>query len=203
MDATSWDERYRTDELIWTAEPNRFVEEEATALPPGRALDLAAGEGRNSVWLASRGWEVTAVDFSEVGLEKGRKLAERAGVAERVEWVTADVRHWTPAQGGYDLVVIAYLQIPAAELTPVLAGASHALAPGGKLVVVGHDLANLDGGVGGPQDPAVLYQPAGIAAALAEAGVTVTRAETVERPTPNGTALDTLVTAIQDKGRAS
>ncbi len=203
MDATSWDERYRTDELIWTAEPNRFVEEEVAALSAGRALDVAAGEGRNSVWLASRGWEVTAVDFSEVGLEKGRKLAERAGVADRVEWVEADVRHWTPTPGGYDLIVVAYLQIPSAELTPVLAGASHALAPGGKLVVVGHDLANLDGGVGGPQDPAVLYRPETVRAALADAGVTVIRAETVERPTPKGTALDTLVTAIQDKGRTS
>ena len=201
MDATDWDERYRTDELIWSAEANRFVEAETAALTPGRALDLAAGEGRNSVWLASRGWQVTAVDFSEVGLEKGRKLADRAGVGDRVEWVHADVRHWAPPPGGYDLVVIAYLQIPAGELDPVLASASAALAPGGKLVVVGHDVTNLDGGVGGPQDPAVLYRPETVGAALAAAGLSVTSAETVERPTPKGTALDTLVTATQEKGR--
>ena len=80
MDEAGWDERYAAAELIWTAEPNRFVVAELTGLPPGRALDLGAGEGRNAIWLAEQGWDVTAVDFSAVGLDKGRAVAARRGV---------------------------------------------------------------------------------------------------------------------------
>src|ERR1022692_4898294 len=76
MKSEEWDKRYAGQELVWTAEPNRFVVAELKDLAPGRALDLGAGEGRNAVWLASAGWQVTAVDFSAVGLDKGRRLAE-------------------------------------------------------------------------------------------------------------------------------
>lgn len=200
MRATEWDERYRTTELVWTAEPNRFVVQECALLDPGKALDLAAGEGRNSVWLASRGWQVDAVDFSQIGLEKGRELAEEAAVGGRIEWICADIRDWTPPDHSYDLVVVAYLHLPAEDLSTVLAHAADGLAPGGKLVVVGHDRANLDAGVGGPQDPAVLYQRDAIRTALSHAGLSGIRADTVERPTPNGIALDTLVTATRDTG---
>jgi ubiquinone/menaquinone biosynthesis C-methylase UbiE len=75
VDSQEWDRRYAAAELVWTAEPNRFAVAELQDLPPGRALDVAAGEGRNAVWLASRGWQVTAVDFSAAGLDKGRRLA--------------------------------------------------------------------------------------------------------------------------------
>jgi SAM-dependent methyltransferase len=75
MDRQQWDERYMTDELIWRAEPNRFLVEEVARMKPGRALDLACGEGRNALWLAERGWQVTGVDFSPVGLAKARRLA--------------------------------------------------------------------------------------------------------------------------------
>ena len=94
MDSHEWDRRYAGAELVWTAEPNRFVVDELADLPPGRALDLGAGEGRNSVWLAARGWQVTAVDFSAVGLDKGRRLAGARGVA--VDWVCADVLGYQP-----------------------------------------------------------------------------------------------------------
>ena len=87
MDAKAWDERYADSELVWSVEPNQFVAAECADLPPGRALDLAAGEGRNSIWLARRGWDVTAVDFSQAGLDKGRRLA---GELE-IEWVCGDV----------------------------------------------------------------------------------------------------------------
>lgn len=65
MDSAGWDTRYGATDLVWGGEPNRFVAEEFTGAPPGRALDLGAGEGRNAIWLASLGWQVTAVDFSE------------------------------------------------------------------------------------------------------------------------------------------
>ena len=196
MEREEWDERYAGQELVWSAEPNRFVEEECRAMTPGRALDLAAGEGRNAIWLAGRGWSVTAVDFSSVALDKGRRLAERQGdaVAAGVTWVCADVRTWQPDPGRFDLVVIAYLQVPAPDRRQVMGHAVEALAPGGTLLVVGHDRANLERGVGGPQDPAVLYRPEDIVADLAAAGdLVVERSATVERPTPSGAALDALV----------
>jgi SAM-dependent methyltransferase len=192
-----WDRRYAGSELVWTAEPNRFVEAELRDLPPGRALDIAAGEGRNAVWLAGRGWRVTAVDFSAVGLDKGRQLAAGRGVS--VHWVHADVLGYQPEAGAFQLVLIAYLQLPAAELSGVLRGAVRALAPGGTLLAVGHDVDNLTEGAGGPQDPAVLYTPELITRSLD--GLTVLRAGQVRRPLLGGDsgqqAVDTLVRAIR------
>jgi SAM-dependent methyltransferase len=192
-----WDRRYAGSELIWTAEPNRFAEAELRDLPPGRALDLGAGEGRNAIWLAGRGWQVTAVDFSAAGLDKGRQLAASRGVS--VDWVHADLLGYQPAAGAFALVLIAYLQMPAAELTGVLRGAARALAPGGTLLVIGHDVDNLTDGAGGPQDPAVLYTPGLITGALD--GLTVLRAGQVRRPLLTGDsgkqAVDTLVRAVR------
>jgi ubiquinone/menaquinone biosynthesis C-methylase UbiE len=84
-----WEERYGTEELIWKAEPNRFLVEELEAVPPGRALDVACGEGRNAVWLALKGWRVTGADFSRSALAKAQRLATDRGV--EVTWVEADV----------------------------------------------------------------------------------------------------------------
>jgi SAM-dependent methyltransferase len=183
--------------------PNQFVAEQLAGLPPGRALDLAAGEGRNSVWLAERGWSVTAVDFSRVGLDKGRTLAAARGVGDgRVDWVVADLSEYEPARAAFDLVLIAYLQVDAGLRDRVLAGAAGALVPGGTLLVVGHDLINLTDGVGGPQSPEVLYTPEAISAALP--GLRVLRAErvrrTVERDGGPATAIDTLVRAERPAG---
>ena len=75
-----WNTRYAQKELVWTAEPNRAFAAEVSGLAPGRALDVACGEGRNAVWLAERGWQVTGVDFSEVALEKAATLAASRGV---------------------------------------------------------------------------------------------------------------------------
>lgn len=203
MEAAEWDERYADQELVWSAEPNRFVEEECGSLRPGRALDLAAGEGRNAIWLASRGWTVTAVDFSSVALDKGRRLAEAQGapLAASVSWVCEDVRTWAPPAAAFDLVVVAYLHLPVEVRREVLDHAVTALAPGATLVVVGHDIANLAGGVGGPQDPRVLYSPEDLVADLSGAeGIVVDKAVTVERSTPAGTALDALVRARRAAG---
>ena len=198
MDSQEWDRRYAGAELVWTAEPNRFVVDELRDLAPGRALDVGAGEGRNAVWLATRGWQVTAVDFSAVGLDKGRRLAGARGVT--VDWVRADLRHYQPEPGSFQLVLVAYLQLRAAELDGVLRTAVTALAPRGVLLVVGHDVANLAEGVGGPPDPAVLYTPESITRSLS--GLTVLRAERVRRPVSGVSgdreAVDTLVRAVRD-----
>jgi SAM-dependent methyltransferase len=197
VDSSAWDARYAsTPGLVWSADPNRFVVESVTGLAPGAALDLAAGEGRNAVWLAEQGWRVTAVDFSPVAVGRGRELAAGRGV--QVEWRVADVTAYRPVPGSYDLVLISYLHLPAGDLARVLAAAKQALRPGGSLVVVGHDLANLTGGTGGPQDPAVLLTPEAVVDGLA--GLQIRRAETARRPVPTtdgGTvdALDTVVVA--------
>jgi SAM-dependent methyltransferase len=200
VDSQQWDERYSGTEFEWTSRPNQFVAAELADLPPGRALDLAAGEGRNTVWLAERGWRVTAVDFSRVGLEKGRKLGAARGVDEaQVDWIVADLRDYVPERGAYDLVLIAYLQVGPSLRAAVLARAAAALAPGGTVFVVGHDVTNLTEGVGGPQDPDVLYTPEAVRAELP--GLRVVRAgrvhRTVERDGGTATAVDTLVRAVR------
>jgi SAM-dependent methyltransferase len=197
MDRQQWDERYMTDELIWRAEPNRFLVEEVARVKPGRALDLACGEGRNALWLAERGWQVTGVDFSPVGLAKARRLA----VVRRVDvsWLRADVLEWNPPQTAFDLVIVMYLQLPADARRRVLSRAARALTPGGTLLVVGHDSTNLTEGTGGPQDPAVLFSPEDVANDLP--GLDIERAERVRRPvhTEHGDvdAIDALVRAVR------
>jgi len=198
VDRQQWDERYSGAQFEWSMHPNQFAAAELAGLAPGRALDLAAGEGRNSVWLAERGWSVTAVDFSRVGLEKGRKLSAVRGVDDsQVDWVVADLSEYEPAREAFELVLIAYLQVTAALRARVLAGAAAALVPGGTLLVIGHDLANLTEGVGGPQSPDVLYTPEAITAELP--GLRIVRADrvhrTVERDDGTATAIDTLVRA--------
>ncbi len=200
MDAQYWNDRYGTDELVWKGDPNVFLSPEVAPLRPGRALDLACGEGRNAVWLAGQGWHVTGVDFAAAGLAKARRLAAARGV--EVDWVCADVTEWEPEAAAYDLVVVFYLQLPGPERRAALTRAGRALAPGGILLVVGHDLSNLTDGVGGPQDPALLYTPADLRADLDAAGIdglVIERAERVHRPVDVGgeprTAVDRLVRA--------
>lgn len=198
MDRQQWDERYSGAGFEWSVHPNQFVAAELAGLPPGRALDLAAGEGRNAVWLAERGWSVTAVDFSRVGLDKGRQLSAARGVGDgQIEWVVADLSEYEPPRGACELVLIAYFQVGAALRARVLAGAAAALTPAGTLLVIGHDLTNLTAGVGGPQSPEVLYTPEAITAELP--GLRVVRAERVLRPVERdgrtATAIDSLVRA--------
>jgi SAM-dependent methyltransferase len=176
VDAEGWDERYAATELVWSAEPNRFVAAECADLPPGKAVDLAAGEGRNAIWLARRGWTVTAVDFSQVALDKGARLA---GDTE-VTWVCADATAWT-APEPVDLVVIAYLQLPAGARRAAVTAAYDALRPGGTLVWVAHDSTNLAEGTGGPQDPSVLMTAEDVLDDLAGRPLRVVRAGRVAR----------------------
>src|SRR5690349_15064511 len=145
MDARAWDERYAASGLLWSATPNQFVEAELSGLRLGRALDLAAGEGRNALWLAERGWQVTAVDFSLVGLDKGRALQERhpRGRDLHIDWVHADALTYDPGVTRFDLVVVAYLQLVAEERRTAVRRAFDALRVGGTLLWVAHDLTNL------------------------------------------------------------
>lgn len=183
MDSAEWDRRYAASELLWGAGPNAFVATEVADLPAGRALDIAAGEGRNAIWLAQRGWTVTAVDFSAVAMDKAAALAKSVEApADRLQWVCADVTTYEVEVGAYDLVLMTYLQLPADARKTVLTAAASGLAAGGTLLVVAHDLANLTEGVGGPQDATVLFTPQDVLSDLAEARLQVVRADTVQRP---------------------
>ena len=175
MDADAWDARYAASEQVWSRGPNQFVEAELDGLPPGSALDLACGEGRNAIWLASRGWSVTALDFSSVAVDRGRRLAGDLPVA----WVVGDAL--TTELPQVDLVVLAYLQLAEDERRTAVRRAFGALTPGGTFLLVAHDSSNLTEGTGGPQDPAVLCTADDILGDLDGEPFDVVRAERVAR----------------------
>jgi len=178
MDRHEWNERYREKGLQGHSSANRFLVEIATGLSPGTAYDLAGGEGHNAVWLAEHGWRVTVVDWSEVALEKGRRLASESVVD--VDFEEADLLEWRPVELR-DLVAVVYLQIPPRERQAAWCTAVDALAPGGTLAIIGHDSSNLTDGVGGPQSPDVLYTADEVVEVIGDR-VEILRAEVVHRP---------------------
>ena len=188
-----WNRRWAGERANAATTPSAFLIAETETLPPGRALDLACGAGRNAVWLARRGWRVTGVDFSDVALQAARGLAASAGVD--VEWVEADAVTWPAQSRAYDLVAVMYLQLPAAERRAALARAAAAVRPGGTLLVVGHDLLNLTEGVGGPTQADVLFTPDDVAAEIG--GLMVEKSERVRRVVEGAgrDAIDALVRA--------
>ena len=191
-----WNERYAGSEYLWDVGPNQFVERYLGGIAAGTAIDLGAGEGRNAVWLATRGWEDVAVDFSQVGLDKAARLAADRAVSERVTLVNADVLTWEPS-APVDLVVIAYLQIAPADRRLALEHASTWPRPGGRLFLVAHDRSNVEHGYGGPSDPDHCYDLDEVIASLR--GLEIEAAEVARREvvTEDGprTALDTIVMA--------
>lgn len=197
MEASEWDERYAATDLMWSPSPNQFVADACADLPPGRAVDLAAGEGRNAIWLAGLGWQVTAVDFSQVALDKGHALAPNAPI----NWERADATTWR-ADPTYDLAVIAYLHLPEGQRRSANQNAFDALRPGGTFFLIGHDATNMAEGTGGPQYPEVLYTAEDVLADLADRRFDVQRAERVTRDVPGehratGIALDCLVQLVR------
>ena len=219
MSKEKWERRYAEREDA-PGEPNPVFVEEVEGLPPGRALDLAAGDGRHAIYLARRGWQVTAVDFSQTALERGERFAAAAGIgsgAEKkgpqpgvpgvgeggaIEWVQGDLTEYSPPPGRFDLVTIMFLHIPWEEMKSVLRRAKQAPAAGGIFLLMGHHRDNLGRGTGGPQDPGVLYTENDVTGVLSE--LEILRAEAIERrpehageatAEPGALALDCLVRA--------
>lgn len=184
--AEYWDRRYTHGDIGWTLAPHPLAVAELTVVardvPSGpaaarpRALDLGAGAGRHTLWLARRGWQVTAVDISAVALERIRRQTAKEPELE-VTTVLADLDSYEPARNTFDLALITYVHIEPAQRAALLARASRALAPGGRLVVVGHHLDNLGTGLEGPSDPERMYTPDRLRAELP--GLRVERAERV------------------------
>ncbi|MEV6096645.1 class I SAM-dependent methyltransferase [Nocardia sp. NPDC051981] len=218
MDAAEWDEHYANTELVWGAPPNATVVEQVFGLerraPVGggigeprpdlpRVLDLGCGEGRNALWLATHGWRVDAVDFSQTGIDKGRTVASRLSrsVRGRIHWIHADVMQLDAAgiTGPYELILLAFLHLPAADRRALLLRATEMLSPEGTLLVIGNDTLNLAEGYGGEQDPARTFTPADILADLspAEPDIRIRIADRVHRPTEDRDAIDALVVATR------
>lgn len=192
MDASDWNERYAADDLVWSQTPNQFVEHSLGSLTPGRALDLAAGEGRNALWLASLGWHVTALDFAQAGLDKGRSVESASD--HPVAWVCADALTWSPPME-QDLVLIAYLQLPSEQRCTAIRRAWSALAVGGTFFLVAHDSTNLTEGTGGPQSAEVLMTAEDILTDLTEQAFEVVQTERVARSVEPGHGHDPELTA--------
>jgi SAM-dependent methyltransferase len=160
-----WDARYAGKDLVWTAGPNELFASEVAGLPPGKALDVACGEGRNALWLAQQGWQVTGIDFSSVGIEKAQRIS-RARHLE-VEWLVADVCTHPLPQLHFDLVAVLYLHTSAQLRKQWLANVAASVKPGGTFVYIGHDPSNIEHGYGGPQDPELLPDAQSLVANLA------------------------------------
>lgn len=161
MDSAYWDAKYEVDEYIYTKEANRFVKELCTPLienigKKGTVIDLAGGEGRNSVWFAEQGWQAEDIDFSRNALTKFLKFAEERGVSEKVFAVLGDATGFESVLTPVDIGLVGYLQIPMPDLFDAVELLIENIKAGGHLIGVWHARENLDGGFGGPQDPAVL-----------------------------------------------
>jgi SAM-dependent methyltransferase len=180
-----WDDRHKAGDFEGQG-PNPTLVAGVAGLHPGTALELAAGSGTNAVWLAGQGWRTTAVDWSPVGLANGRQKADAAGV--EVEWLERDLFAWAPPARSFDLVVVVYLHLPPEERSPVYARAAAAVAPGGRLLIVGHDRLHAIEGEGGSPDPDRLFTAEEIAAELTaqDPELLVERAEVVRRVAPPG-----------------
>jgi 2-polyprenyl-3-methyl-5-hydroxy-6-metoxy-1,4-benzoquinol methylase len=160
-----WDERYLSaPDRIWSGEPNPSLVAEISELPPGRALDLGCGEGGDAIWLAKHGWQVTGIDLSPVAIGRATEAARAAGV--EVEWIAGDSSTAPLPPAGFDLVTAHYVSLPKAQADTIMPGLLGAVAPGGTLLFVAHEVSGHDPAHTPGRDPALYIQPDEIAAQL-------------------------------------
>ncbi|MBA3339664.1 MAG: class I SAM-dependent methyltransferase [Geodermatophilaceae bacterium] len=166
-----WEERYRSHEAVWSRNANPQLVTEASDLVPGTALDVGSGEGTDSLWLATRGWQVTAVDFSTTALQRGAAHAEAIGpeVAERIRWVRADLANWAPAES-FDLVSAQFMHLPPVPRQELFTRLASMVAPGGTLLIVGHHPSDLQTAAHRPPAPDLFYTAEEPAASLEPGG---------------------------------
>ncbi|WP_243709783.1 bifunctional NAD(P)/FAD-dependent oxidoreductase/class I SAM-dependent methyltransferase [Micromonospora sp. 15K316] len=162
----AWEQRYTSRPAVWSGRPNPQLVAEASDLAPGRALDVGSGEGADAVWLARRGWRVTAVDISRTALQRAAAHADDAGVADRVDWVHADVREQPPVEASYDLVSAQFMHLPGEERDVLFARLAGAVAVGGTLLIVGHHPWDLRTSVHRMHLPEMMYTPQELATGL-------------------------------------
>jgi SAM-dependent methyltransferase len=155
-----WDEMYRSRDQVFSGAPNAVLVAEVAGLRPGQALDVGCGEGADAIWLARRGWRVTAVDISQTALH--RAAAAATDIAGRVAWARADLTGMPPPAGAFDLVSAHYFPLRRQPDHAALRGLLDAVAPGGILLFATHDLADLTPRPEQGFDPSDYYQPGDI-----------------------------------------
>jgi SAM-dependent methyltransferase len=177
-----WNERYAEDGFAYGTEPNTFLVQYARTVAPGRALDVAGGEGRNGLYLAGLGHRVTIVDGSSVGLAKARALAEERALA--IETIEADLAAFEPSENAYDLIVSIWAHVPPIVRRALHARLVHALAPGGVFVLESYTPAQVARSTGGPRDPALCMTLDALRDELA--GLTITYGVELDRDVQEG-----------------
>lgn len=157
FDEKFWDDRYRAEEMTWSGSPNPVLVSEVSSLPVGRALDVGSGEGADAIWLARSGWSVTATDISTVALERAASRAVE--FANLITWQHHDFMDWVPPATSFDLVSSQFMHLPKKYGRRLFDGLATAVAPGGTLLIVGHQS-------NGHFDPDFFYTGEGLAAGL-------------------------------------
>jgi SAM-dependent methyltransferase len=204
LDRSFWEQRWMTARLATdgaSLPPNHTMTDTATALPVGTALDAGCGEAADALWLADRGWRVTAVDFVASVLQRGRSRAEELGpdVSARIQWQEADLSAWTPPVASFDLVTSHYMH-GIANRESVFRRLADAVRPGGTLLVVGHHPSNADNS-GEAMSAAVFFTTADLIAVLGDDWVLVTVDDDVPRRTLNHDGQDVTVRAAMVRAR--
>jgi SAM-dependent methyltransferase len=203
----AWDERYRSRDSLWSGKPNPHLVSQAAELLPGLALDAGAGEGADAIWLASRGWRVTAVEISGIAIERAAAHAAESGedIASRIEWRHEDLTSWQPPEARFDLVTSQYMQLPDAARTRMFTRLAAAVAPAGTLLIVGHHPSDLQTTVPRPPSRELFYTGDEIAALLgADQWDIVTNAEPGREVTdPDGNAVTIHDTVFRARRRRS
>jgi len=179
-----WDDRYSSADRLWSGQPNAQLVAQASGLAPGEALDVGSGEGADAIWLADRGWTVTAVDVSAVALERAARQAAAKGdeVAARITWRQADVLSFDPGSACFDLVSAQYMHLPRAAQQAVQRRLAGAVRPGGTLLVVGHHPDDIHANVGRPDRPDVFLSAEEMAAGLDPEAWEIVLATAIGRP---------------------
>ncbi|MFT3868164.1 MAG: class I SAM-dependent methyltransferase [Nibricoccus sp.] len=199
MEASFWNDRYAGNEgFVFGTEPNLFLAEMAGKIPAGPVLCLGEGEGRNAVHLATLGHSVTAVDQSEVGLAKARRLAETRGVTVTTQ--VADLANYKIAPGRWSGIVSIFCHLPPELRRRVYAGAVRGLAPGGIFILEAYTPAQLAFGTGGPKDVALLPTLSALREELT--GLELLVARELEREVIEGTSHSGHSAVVQIMARA-
>jgi 2-polyprenyl-3-methyl-5-hydroxy-6-metoxy-1,4-benzoquinol methylase len=183
FDRDYWEDRYGAPGLAWSGDPNAVLVTETTPLAPGRALDIGSGEGGDALWLAARGWRVTGVDIAQNALAKARTRAEAMDpeAAGRIAWEQHDLTEWAPQPASFDLVSSQFMHLPEPGRSVLFRALAAAVAPGGTLLIVGHDASDLAHRL---HHPELMFDAEVVLSAIEGEGLRVEVAESRARQAP-------------------
>jgi SAM-dependent methyltransferase len=198
-----WERRYSTPDLQWSGRPNPVLVDEVSDLTPGRVLDVGSGEGGDAIWLAARGWHVTGIDIAQAALDKAAARAAEVDeeAAARITWEQHDLADWAPTPGSFDLVSSQFMHLADPVRAALFRSLAAAVAPGGTLLVVGHDLGDLTAGAGRHGKEELMFGLDDVLTAVPTAGWTIEVAESRPRQVPATAGGTTTVRDVVVKAR--